>query len=519
MSEIFKLENDSLIINFETLFEKPKLEVYDQFDLSAKRNFKMIAGNILDTYKSVFLNEDDEGNETFKENLSFCMLNILNCQSKIMRNSDLTTQNFLSLIDTVITCAGNSLLNEIDKLIAEGYGLTLDETTKKMKKEKKSVNDQLIISDSQAKVLIKIAYIDRLMIPLISQYYIYNKSSFPDKSSIILSEDDDPNDLVFEEINQLIFLHIFNTVAGADSENILQKIYKLCYSRIILTSQNSKKFWNVAKNDGITKESASFDIYSKLISNSIPKIQLNKDLNLVNFLSTIIRNQIMFLFSNKFKTHYQTINPSSTDGSLFESNDDNMSELEKLENHLSRKNEGSLIINRLSSDDVLNHIDEIFDVPISNEEINNNLAYVHSNPIQERIVSLLTYKHFNNTESIKQLNIFEYTKVLLCCAKYLEQRKFVLLPKLLLSKCIKEKERNSITGNKIKMQIESAKRYKELLTKKYNDFQIDVEKNIQSMIATIYNSSFVDLNGNDVFDASAKIIDLANEIIEFAFLI
>lgn len=518
MENIFEVKNESFYIKFDKLFEKPKLEIYNQFDLSSKRNFKMMTGSILETYEKIFLNEE---NGEFKENLSFTILNILNAQSKIMKDDKMTLQTFLSLLTTIIECADEALLKEIGAIIENGYGLSLDETTKKMRQQKKSVNDQLVISDYQAKILIKIAYVDRILIPLISQYFIYNKSEFPNKSSIVIDdsdEDSDSEDLVFSEINQVIFEHIFSVVAKNEKDNLLQKIYKLCYSRIILTSQNSKKFWNVAKNDGITKESASFEIYSKLISNSIPKIQLNKDLNLVNFLSTIIRNQIMFLFSNKFKVHYQTINPSSTDGSLFESNEDNMTELEKLENRLSRKNEGSLIINRLSIAQVLNSIDEIFDVPVLNEEINANLAYVHQNPIQEKIISLLSYKYFKSTDAIKQLNVFEYTKLLIACAKYLEQRKFVLLPKILLSKCIKQKDRSAITGNKIKMQIENAKRYNMLLEEKYKDFHSDIERNIQSLIATVYNSIFIDTAGNEVFD-SAKIVDLANEVVEFAFLI
>ena len=508
-------ENDSLYIQFDTIFEKEKFNVFNQFDLSSKRNFKLMAGSILETYETIFLKENE-----LKENLSFVLLNILNAQSQIMREDTMPLKNFLALLDKILHGADDSLLKEISNLIDEEYGLSLDETTKKMREAKKSVNDQLVISDYQAKILIKIAYADRILIPLISQYFIYNKSEFPNKtSSVVYDDEEEAEDLVFNEINQLIFEHIFESVSGQEKDNLLQKLYKLCYSRVILTSQNSKKFWNVAKNDGITKESASFEIYSKLISNSIPKIKLNKNLNLVNFLSTIIRNQIMFLFSNKFKTHYQIINPSTTDGSLFESNDDNMTELEKLENHLSRTNEGSLVLHKLSTNEVISKLDEILDVPCSATEINNSLAYVHSNPIQERIVSLLTYKYFKSTENIKTLNIYEYSKVLLCCAKYLEQRKYILLPKLLLSKCIKQKDRNAITGNKIKSQIESTKRYSELLNNKYKDFKADIERNIQSIIATIYNSTFIDKSGNDVFDSSAKIVDLANEIVEMCFLI
>ena len=99
MENIFEVKNESFYIKFDKLFEKPKLEIYNQFDLSSKRNFKMMTGSILETYEKIFLNEE---NGEFKENLSFTILNILNAQSKIMKDDKMTLQTFLSLLTIVI---------------------------------------------------------------------------------------------------------------------------------------------------------------------------------------------------------------------------------------------------------------------------------------------------------------------------------------------------------------------------------------------------------------------------------
>ena len=176
-NSIFESSEDGskFIIKFDELFEKEKFKVYNQFDLSAKRNFKMINDLIKETYENIFLDENGQ----LKEHMQVCMLRILHVQSKIMRAETLSVDNFLKLITTVTETADGLLLTEISKFVDDGYQLTLDEDTKKMKEKNKAVNDQLIISDDYAKTLIKIAYLDRLIIPLISQFFIYNKAEFP----------------------------------------------------------------------------------------------------------------------------------------------------------------------------------------------------------------------------------------------------------------------------------------------------------------------------------------------------
>lgn len=505
------------VINFDKLFEKEKLKVYNQFDLTAKRNFKMMLDLIKSTYEDIFLNEDG----TLKDNMQVVLLQILNVQSKIMRSQSMSYEDFIKLIEQIAHTANDTLLNEISKYVENGYQLTLDADTKKAKeKNKASVNDQIIISDEYGKIIIKISYLERIMIPLISQFFIYNKASFPTKISVVQDEDgEDGEDLVFNEINQTIFDAMFALVAQENKDNIQSKIYKMVYARIIATSKTSAKFWNIARTVGISKESASFEIYSKILSNSIPKVILSKELNVVNFLATIIKNQILFLFSNKFKTHYQTVNPNSTSGSMFESNDDSMTDMEKMEIQLGHKNEGSLIINNVIAKEVVSKIDIYMDVSVTKEEIANALQYIHMNPIQEKIVAMLTFRYFNSTDAIRRLTAYEYTKLLICCVKYLEKQKFILLPKIIMSKCIKQRDRTTITGVKIKSKIEDSRRYKELLDTKFKDFKFDVERNIQAMISTIYSSTFIDMNGNDVFESSAKIGNVAEEIVDLCYIV
>lgn len=515
---IFEAAEDGskFTINFDQVLERDKLSVYNQFDMSAKRNFKMILNLIKETYETIFLDENGD----LKENLQITFLQLLNAQSKIMQNQTMTTTNFIEYLHKIAEAGNSALLSEIKQYVESGYSLTLDADTKKMKeKNKAAVNDQLIISDEYGKILIQIGCLERIMIPLISQFFIYNKAMFPTRSSVV-QDDDESEDLLFGEVNQKIFNDLFILVAGETvANNIQNKLYKLVYSRIMRTSVSSGRFWSVARSVGISKESASLDIYAKLLSNSIPKLLLNKELNLVNFFSTIINNQIVFLFSNKFRCHYQTLNPNMSSGSLFESNDDSLTDLERLEIQLGHKNEGSLVLNEVITDEIIKNIDVNLGVAVTKEEINSALRYIHANPIQERIVSLITFRFFKCTDAIKRITAYDYAKILISCEKYLKQQKFVILPKLLISKCVKQRDRLAITGTRVKTKIEESKRYRELISTKYADFRSDIEKNIQAMISTIYSSSFIDESGNDVIDVSAKIGNVAEEIIDLCFII
>lgn len=554
-SDIFAYEEDGakFLIRFDKIFDKPKLETFNGFDMSAKRNFKMMCGLIKETYDTIFLKEG-----SINPDLSICLLHILNVQSKIMHSTEpIQATAFVDMIDTIINAGDSALIKAIDAFVESGYALSLDDDTEKMREKKKSVNTQLIISDAYAKTLIKVSYLDRIFIPLMSQYFIYNKASFPTKVAPVqqtqeaetekidpeddteiteeearkrvegkpvthaVEEDDETqaDDLIFEDVNQMIFDHLFEAFAKENAEYIKNKLWKMVWARVVRTAFSNKGFWTVAGTMGISKESVTLEIYQKLLTNSVPKIILSKELNVVNYFSAIINNQIKFLFSNKFKVHYQSVNPNSTAGTMFESNDDNMTEFEKMEIKMGRKNEGNLIIQDVIADEVIKNIDSYMEVSVSKEEIASVMKYIHMNPIQERIVSMLTFKYFESTDAIKRLNAYEYAKLLLCCEKYLDNHKFVLLPKLLLSTCVKQRDRTAITGIKIKSKIEESKRYQDLLNTKYKDFKSEIEKPIQAMISTIYNSSFIDDAGNDIFESSTKIGNVGEEIVDLCYLI
>lgn len=516
-------ENNYFRISFDALFGNNVLNVYNDFDLTSKRNFKNLASDILETYNELLL-EDGK----LREDAEVILLAILSAQAKIMTGECGQPSEFLKIIDNICDIGDSTLMRIVDSFVESNYALTLNSTTQEDINNKRNVNKELFISDEHAKIYLKISYLSRILIPIISQYFIYNKAAFPSKkdskyeASVIdedVCEDEDENELIFDEVNGAIFAHIFNKVAGSkEKANALRrKLYKLTISRVNRTQFSALRYWRVAKNLGITPDTVSLDIYNKLLTNSITKLKCDPELDLVKFFYVVVKNQVDFLFQNKFKNNYQIIDDLNE---KFTTDDDDFSEYDKIEIRASRKNEGEAILQRLAIEETLKKLPVILNIPITFEEIRDTERYVHKNVIQEKILNMFLSKYFNDTATIKHLNSQQYSTALLCCKKFLENHAFSILPQLIMSKCEKQRDRVGITGTKITQKIKETKKYRDLFDTKYPNFQEEITKPLESIIGTIYCSTFKDADGNDLYDgANIKVGNIAEELVDLAWLI
>jgi hypothetical protein len=495
-------------IAFDKIFKQKTIAIYNLFEMSSKRNFRNLTNTILKTYEELFLNKKGKLNEDY----ATILFNILNTKSKLMVN-ETTYESFITLIDTIIDSNDKLLLTLISDFVEENYKLELDKSTKEAKDNKKKVNEELQFSDAHAKNLLKIAYLFRVMIPIISVYFTYNKSMFAKNEQEAQSEDFE--DLQFDEINASVFSHLFQKITK-NASALRNKLYKLTYSRVSKTSYSDKRFWTAAKNQGITKDTVTLDIYKKLLVNAIPKISIEGDRNIVSFFSSVVNNQIDFLFQNKFKYKYSSLGDTSE---KYADDEDDSNEYERLEIQMLRKDEGMYIIRKLSIENVLKTIPEKFGVEVSEEEVKNEVVFANRHSIQEKIIGMLTFKYFKDKQAIKFLSFYQYTFLVIAARKYLEKHKFMLLPQILTARCEKHKERTNISGKRIRPLIQDSKKYKELFESKFKNFSEDIEKPLSSIIGTTYSSIFTDNSGKELFDSTVKVGKVADELLDLAFLI
>ena len=497
-------------IAFDKIFQRPELKPFSIFNMNSKRNFKNLSFTILETFEEIFFNEGGR----FDENLELILFNILNAKAIITGNDQTSYDDFIKLVDKITDDGDKLLIKKINTFVEENYALDLDKITASAKEKKKKVNEELQFSDKHAITLLKIAYLYRIMIPTISNYFSYNKAQF--KNSGIFSENEDIEDFEFEEINSKIFAYLFEKFAD-NAEALRNKLYKLTYSRVSKTSYSDHRFWAKAKNIAITKETESLEIYKKLLTNALPKLSIDGDKNIVSFFQSVINNQIDFLFQNKFK--YNVSSLGTTADKYASEDDDIVTDFERLEIQTTRKDEGSYLIRKLNIQEIIKKIPEYFDVSVEDAEVKILLPKLNRNTIQEEIIAMLSFKYFKDKQALKFIDFYQYCFLLIACKKYLEKHKFKYLPQMLTAICEKHKERANICGKKVRPEILSSKKYKDLFESKFRNFGEEVEKPFLAFIGTTYSSIFKNDEGEEIFDSSIKVGKIAEELVDLAFLV
>lgn len=487
--------------------------------MSSKRNFKNLSPSILSTYEELFL--DEEG--SIKDEAQLIFFNILKSKSDIMVSDSISYEKFIECLDVIMNSGDNLLINMINKFVEDNYALTLDKITQETKDKKKKVNTELQFSDNHAKDLLKISYLYRVLIPIISVYFYYNKSSFnsvkpQDLENGEMIPESELEELQFDEVNTNIFAYLFDKFA-TNPEALRNKLYRLTYSGVSKTAYSDKRFWLAAKNVAITERSEALEIYKKILTNAIPKLSIEGDKNVISFLQSVINNQVDFLFQNKFKYHFSTLGGTDTHYSTDDDDDSSMSESERLEILSTRKNEGSYIIRKMNIKDVLEKLPEKFGVGVSDAEVKELMKKLTRNQIQEQIISLITFKYFQDKDALKFISFYEYCYLVIICTKYLQQYKFIYLPQILNAKCEKHRERISISGKKVRPEILNSKKYLDMINSRYSNFAAEIEAPFLSFIGTVYSSVFKDDNGEEIFDSTVKVGKIAEEIVDLAKLV
>ena len=497
-------------IAFDKFFHRSELEVYNTFDMTSKRNFKNLSPTICTTYEELFLDKD----ENFIEEYALVFYCILHIKS-IINASDtvISYDTFISYMKDIIDSGDGLLYNIINKFVDNNYALELDKITQETKDKKRKVNTELQFSDQHARELLKIAYIYRVMIPLISEFFIRNKEILKSKLTESIEVVEDEDDMEFNEVNSKVFAYLFERFS-ANPDALRNKLYRLTFSGVSKTAYSDKRFWLAAKNVAITERSEALEIYKKLLTNAIPKLDISGDRNVISFLQSVINNQVDFLFQNKFKYHFVQLGANETALSTDDNDDSNMTEFERIEIQQSRRDEGSYLIRKMNIKETISKIPDSLDVGLSDAEVKDLMNKITRNNIQEQIIAIMTFKFFNDKDALKFVTFYQYCYLLIACKKYLLEHKYIYLPQILTAHCQKHKERINISGKKVRPEILSSKKYTDLIDMKYSNFKDEIEKPFLSFVATVYSSEFTDSEGNELFDSSVKVGKIAEEILQ-----
>ena len=383
----------------------------------------------------------------------------------------------------------------IEYWIDKNYTLNIDE---KNKEKSKKFNPVLQFSDKHCKMLQCISLGMKLIIPIIlhfsSMYNIMNMNSYLESAF----------DYLFELFSHEVDLH--------------SKLWESVYSRVIVTKNSDKTFWNYVEIEGNSINKVTAGIYQKLIVDIIPKYEINQ--NLINLNHVVINNNIDYTFRSNIEINYKPLN-------LAESEDD-VSDYDKISINTARIDEGINIINEVNIEKTIKKLIKNNDLKITKKELDYYLSHTKKNSLQENMLCNFFGKDLGNAESIYFCNKVQYITLLLIMKHILVKNGFTILSHICMGNIIEVNEKSTL-GKKVLVDIINDPEYINLCSNKYSFTEsMDVNNDKQSMIlrleANILNNKFF-YNDYDDQSHEGEEIETSNknllkkEILDFTNLI
>ena len=268
--------------------------------------------------------------------------------------------------------------------------------------------------------------------------------------------------------------------------DILTKLSETANSRIIQDMSKNSGSWDKQYIRSKNKFTYNIEIVWAIISQIIPKAIY--EMNILNLIYVSIKGNI----TNKIiraKDQY-SFNQLASDRNEGDDDDDN-SEFDKFESHLSKKNEALLMHNQVNFHSTMKQIEERFG-PFSKEEIEYykvELSKGRKSPIvphQKILVCYLFYKWFGDPSALGSIDLTSYIKLIIAAKRILAANNLHTMEAILSGKFVKVIKR--VNMNKKELQkITSSSTYEAVAAIYHNE---KITNLLIAMLATIVSSKF-----------------------------
>lgn len=268
--------------------------------------------------------------------------------------------------------------------------------------------------------------------------------------------------------------------------DILTKLSETANSRIIQDMSKNSGSWDKQYIRSKNKFTYNIEIVWAIISQIIPKAIY--EMNILNLIYVSIKGNI----TNKIiRAKYEySFNQLSSDRNEGDDDDDN-SEFDKFESHLSKKNEALLMHNQVNFHSTMKQIEERFG-PFSKEEIEYykvELSKGRKSPIvphQKILVCYLFYKWFGDPSALGSIDLTSYIKLIIAAKRILAANNLHTMEAILSGKFVKVIKR--VNMNKKELQkITSSNTYEAVAAIYHNE---KITNLLIAMLATIVSSKF-----------------------------
>lgn len=329
-------------------------------------------------------------------------------------------------------------------------------------------DNQLQFKDSYARALHRSAYMMRLLVPLLNEFMVLHN----------IRKDEW---LFLEAVGRIFDIYNYNDEIEGERLNLANKIQKFVEISVSNTLYSDKVIWAYLENQGINDKTVALDIHRNIMCNILPKLEGNR--SIVSFFVVVIRHQLRYQFTAKFKTSYRPLSVTS-------GGNNDASPFMRIEQHLCKsRSELELTMNRL---DLVEFIEREFE----NVEISKELLDYYTNhgmifTTQTKLVDLFVARYVGRGLNIGLLSRLQYIKLCLIVQAWMNENGFPFLAFVMLGRPLK----NTIVNHNFKraksvLEVTETKEYQALI-KEYAYLKGSISSDIVlGFIAELINSDF-----------------------------
>lgn len=472
---IFQKSEKGVFIEFDKIFKKD-ISCLNEFHLTKKKLYWNLRDRIIETNNEIM---DCDSDDEFKLNYLVMKYRV----NKRVYEGENCDEVFLEdlykfimtpkLIDTVIRLVDNGYISHIKEANNNRY------------------NKGLEFTDEHCKILYRISYSMRYLIPIILEYVFF----YPQVRKYL-------SDFLIQSFEPLF--EIF-----APDINIVNKIIESVKSRVLSTKYSDKVIWRYYEILGYNIEHLTYILVKKIIHDIIPKYKFS--MSLVSFNHVVVYKNIDFFFQHNFPVSYKSID-ISREG-------DGLSDFDKLMIRTAKVNESDTICREVNIELTIKHLLKRYKLSIDDGEFKYFCKHNKVNKLQKSLLFLYFAKQFGGLDTLYACNLYNYTKLLIIMKRVLEKSNYKILPRIMTSEILNMTEKRILNKKNI-MKIVENKTYKDLIETKYKFGLSNIisSDNIVKLISTIINNKFLD-NDYTSEDKSVRIdfetTELIDEVLNF----
>jgi hypothetical protein len=446
----FDLEAKTFNINFGEFFELGT-EVYDSFHTGKKRSYSKVevSTRVKESFDALIATDNTE-----------VMSIYLSAHHSMMVDDQYSDADLIKDCSDIVYSA---------IFIAEEYvnRVHQPEENTQQKKRRKS-NEELQFTTEHDRLTLRVAFLMKLLVPLVSKYVHIRKIAKPD-------------DLLLD-----CYAECFEAAEVGSEIKLTNKLYKLVESRIKTTRYSDRTIWSFLSIRSIDPMTLADDFYRKVIVDIMVKLDNNK--RVISYFHAVLKNMLAYQFQFKFKDQYSSVDLHE----VSDPQNDRLTNFERFEFYIARVDESDAMVEEAKRQDII--VSAFCDPrhPFSQPELEYYHKVVQLNSVQTTLLFLHYARAVGKIQSLYGLRYGEYVTLLVSFRHWLELNGYAFLSNWIMATFPKglQDSKKSINTKDFALGLINSRTFNYLHDTKYVHVMPILLKNnaIPKLISTIYSN-------------------------------